>query len=130
MHFINSWISYILNQAGLSERQTALTNGVLHWGGTIAAVATVFLPEVVLLDVSGVPLIDTHVAGLLVRLTQMLRLLGARIVQSPAAVVAHVGGGSSAQKSAFAEFHGARSTCKASIFAAQMKSFSDRPPMA
>jgi AAHS family 4-hydroxybenzoate transporter-like MFS transporter len=43
MHFINSWISYILNEAGLSERQTALTNGVLHWGGTIAAIATVFL---------------------------------------------------------------------------------------
>jgi AAHS family 4-hydroxybenzoate transporter-like MFS transporter len=43
MHFINSWMSYILNDAGLSERQTALTNGVLHWGGTIAAIATVFL---------------------------------------------------------------------------------------
>jgi len=33
---------------------------------------------VVLLDVTGVPLIDTHVAGVLVRLAQMLRLLGAR----------------------------------------------------
>lgn len=43
MHFINSWISYILNEAGLSEQQTALTNGILHWGGTIAAIATVFL---------------------------------------------------------------------------------------
>jgi AAHS family 4-hydroxybenzoate transporter-like MFS transporter len=43
MHFINSWMSYILNDAGLSEKQTALTNGVLHWGGTIAAIATVFL---------------------------------------------------------------------------------------
>ena len=43
MHFINSWISYILNEAGLSERQTALTNGVLHWGGTVAAILTVFL---------------------------------------------------------------------------------------
>jgi AAHS family 4-hydroxybenzoate transporter-like MFS transporter len=43
MHFLNSWISVILNQAGLSEVQTAFTNGVLHWGGTIAAVATVFL---------------------------------------------------------------------------------------
>jgi MFS transporter, AAHS family, 4-hydroxybenzoate transporter len=43
MHFINSWISVILNQAGLSEVQTAFTNGVLHWGGTIAAVCTVFV---------------------------------------------------------------------------------------
>lgn len=43
MHFLNSWISVILNQAGLSEVQTAFTNGVLHWGGTIAAVFTVFL---------------------------------------------------------------------------------------
>jgi MFS transporter, AAHS family, 4-hydroxybenzoate transporter len=43
MHFINSWISVILNQAGLSEVQTAFTNGVLHWGGTIAAICTVFL---------------------------------------------------------------------------------------
>jgi AAHS family 4-hydroxybenzoate transporter-like MFS transporter len=43
MHFINSWISYILNEAGLSDWQTALTNGVLHWGGTVAAIATVFL---------------------------------------------------------------------------------------
>ncbi len=43
MHFINSWISYILNEAGLSEGQTALTNGVLHWGGTVAAIITVFL---------------------------------------------------------------------------------------
>jgi len=43
MHFINSWISFILNEAGLSEQQTAMTNGVLHWGGTIAAVLTVFL---------------------------------------------------------------------------------------
>jgi AAHS family 4-hydroxybenzoate transporter-like MFS transporter len=42
MHFINSWISVILDQAGLSEQQTAFTNGVLHWGGTIAAVVTVF----------------------------------------------------------------------------------------
>lgn len=43
MHFLNSWISVILNQAGLSEVQTAFTNGVLHWGGTFAAIATVFL---------------------------------------------------------------------------------------
>jgi MFS transporter, AAHS family, 4-hydroxybenzoate transporter len=43
MHFINSWISVILNEAGLSEVQTAFTNGVLHWGGTIAAICTVFL---------------------------------------------------------------------------------------
>ena len=43
MHFINSWMSYILNDAGLSERQTALTNGVLHWGGTVAAIVTVFV---------------------------------------------------------------------------------------
>lgn len=34
--------------------------------------------EVVLLDVTGVPVIDTHVAGLLLQLAQMLRLLGAR----------------------------------------------------
>jgi anti-anti-sigma factor len=31
----------------------------------------------VLLDISGVPLIDTHVAGVLIQLAQMLRLLGA-----------------------------------------------------
>jgi len=43
MHFINSWISVMLNQAGLSEQQTAFTNGVLHWGGTIAAIFTVVL---------------------------------------------------------------------------------------
>lgn len=43
MHFLNSWISVILNQAGLSEVQTAFTNGVLHWGGTVAAIFTVFL---------------------------------------------------------------------------------------
>ncbi|HTP40107.1 MAG TPA: MFS transporter [Steroidobacteraceae bacterium] len=43
MHFLNSWISVILNKAGLSEVQTALTNGALHWGGTVAAVATVFV---------------------------------------------------------------------------------------
>jgi AAHS family 4-hydroxybenzoate transporter-like MFS transporter len=43
MHFINSWISVMLNQAGLSEQQTAFTNGVLHWGGTIAAILTVVL---------------------------------------------------------------------------------------
>jgi MFS transporter, AAHS family, 4-hydroxybenzoate transporter len=43
MHFINSWISFILNEAGLSEKQTAWTNGVLHWGGTVAAIFTVFL---------------------------------------------------------------------------------------
>ncbi len=33
----------ILNQAGLSEVQTAFTNGALHWGGAIAAICTVFL---------------------------------------------------------------------------------------
>jgi MFS transporter, AAHS family, 4-hydroxybenzoate transporter len=43
MHFLNSWVSVILNQAGLSEVQTAFTNGALHWGGAIAAVCTVFL---------------------------------------------------------------------------------------
>jgi AAHS family 4-hydroxybenzoate transporter-like MFS transporter len=43
MHFLNSWISVIMNQAGLSEVQTAFTNGALHWGGTIAAVVTVFV---------------------------------------------------------------------------------------
>ena len=43
MHFLNSWITVILNQAGLSEVQTAFTNATLHWGGTIAAIATVFL---------------------------------------------------------------------------------------
>jgi AAHS family 4-hydroxybenzoate transporter-like MFS transporter len=43
MHFINSWISVMLSQAGLSEQQTAYTNGVLHWGGTVAAILTVFL---------------------------------------------------------------------------------------
>jgi AAHS family 4-hydroxybenzoate transporter-like MFS transporter len=43
MHFLNSWISVILNQAGLSEAQTAFTNATLHWGGTAAAIATVFL---------------------------------------------------------------------------------------
>ncbi len=43
MHFNNSWISAILDQAGLSEVQTALTNGALHWGGTIGAIITVFV---------------------------------------------------------------------------------------
>src|SRR5262245_35237796 len=37
-----------------------------------------------------------------------LRLLGWRILQSPAAVVAHVGGGVSGARSAFGDFHGAR----------------------
>jgi N-acetylglucosaminyl-diphospho-decaprenol L-rhamnosyltransferase len=37
-----------------------------------------------------------------------LRLLGWRILQSPDAVVAHVGGGSIGQRSPFADFHGAR----------------------
>jgi AAHS family 4-hydroxybenzoate transporter-like MFS transporter len=43
MHFLNSWMSVMLSQAGLSEVQTAFTNGVLHWGGSFAAVCTVFL---------------------------------------------------------------------------------------
>ncbi len=43
MHFLNSWVSVILNQAGLPEVQTAFTNGVMHWGGAVAAVCTVFL---------------------------------------------------------------------------------------
>lgn len=43
MHFINSWMSVILSNAGLSEVQTAFTNLALHWGGTIAAVATALL---------------------------------------------------------------------------------------
>lgn len=37
-----------------------------------------------------------------------LRLAGHRVLQSPDAVVAHVGGGSTGAISAFAEFHGAR----------------------
>jgi N-acetylglucosaminyl-diphospho-decaprenol L-rhamnosyltransferase len=37
-----------------------------------------------------------------------LRLAGWRILQSPEAMVAHVGGGVAAQTSAFAQFHGAR----------------------
>lgn len=37
-----------------------------------------------------------------------LRLAGWRIVQSPDAIVSHVGGGSAGATSAFAEFHGAR----------------------
>jgi MFS transporter, AAHS family, 4-hydroxybenzoate transporter len=43
MHFINSWMSVMLNKAGLSEVQTAFTNGALHWGGTIASIFTVLL---------------------------------------------------------------------------------------
>ncbi|MEO6079513.1 MAG: MFS transporter [Steroidobacteraceae bacterium] len=43
MHFLNSWMTVILKQAGLSVVQTAFTNATLHWGGTIAAIATVFL---------------------------------------------------------------------------------------
>jgi MFS transporter, AAHS family, 4-hydroxybenzoate transporter len=43
MHFLNSWISVILNQAGLSEVLTAFTNAALHWGGTAAAITTVFM---------------------------------------------------------------------------------------
>ena len=43
MHFLNSWMSVILKQAGLSVVQTAFTNGVLHWGGTAAAIITVFV---------------------------------------------------------------------------------------
>jgi AAHS family 4-hydroxybenzoate transporter-like MFS transporter len=42
-HFLTSWNTVILNQAGLSEVQTAFTNAALHWGGTFAAIATVFL---------------------------------------------------------------------------------------
>lgn len=37
-----------------------------------------------------------------------LRLAGWRVVQSPDAIVSHVGGGSTGTSSAFAEFHGAR----------------------
>lgn len=37
-----------------------------------------------------------------------LRLLGWRVLQAPDAVVAHVGGGSTGRRSAFADFHGAR----------------------
>lgn len=37
-----------------------------------------------------------------------LRLAGGRVLQSPDAVVTHVGGGSAGAQSAFAEFHGAR----------------------
>lgn len=43
MHFLNSWIAVILSQAGLSDVQTAFTNGAMHWGGTIAAICTVFM---------------------------------------------------------------------------------------
>jgi len=43
MHFNNSWMSVILNEAGLSEVQTAFTNGAMHWGGAVAAVVTVFV---------------------------------------------------------------------------------------
>lgn len=43
-----------------------------------------------------------------VDLSFRLRLAGWRVLQSPDAVVAHVGGGSTGAKSAFAEFHGAR----------------------
>lgn len=43
MHFNNSWISAILDQAGLSVVQTAITNYALHWGGAIAAIITVFV---------------------------------------------------------------------------------------
>jgi MFS transporter, AAHS family, 4-hydroxybenzoate transporter len=43
MHFNNSWLSVIMDQAGLSSLQTDLTNAAMHWGGTIAAVLTVFL---------------------------------------------------------------------------------------
>jgi len=37
-----------------------------------------------------------------------LRLAGGRILQSPDAIVAHVGGGSTGVRSAFADYHGAR----------------------
>lgn len=40
MHFVNSWMAVILDKAGLSEVQSAFTNAALHWGGTIAAIAT------------------------------------------------------------------------------------------
>jgi len=40
MHFVNSWMAVILDKAGLSEVQSAFTNGALHWGGTIAAILT------------------------------------------------------------------------------------------
>jgi AAHS family 4-hydroxybenzoate transporter-like MFS transporter len=43
MHFNNSWISVILKEGGLSEVQTAFTNGAMHWGGSVAAVLTVFM---------------------------------------------------------------------------------------
>ncbi len=43
MHFLNSWMSVILKLAGLSAVQTAFTNATLHWGGTAAAIATVFV---------------------------------------------------------------------------------------
>jgi AAHS family 4-hydroxybenzoate transporter-like MFS transporter len=36
-------MSVMLNKAGLSEVQTAFTNGALHWGGTIASIFTVLL---------------------------------------------------------------------------------------
>jgi DNA-binding LacI/PurR family transcriptional regulator/anti-anti-sigma regulatory factor len=45
---------------------------------TVLAAASQQRAAYVLLDVSGVPLIDTHVAGLLIRMAQMLQLLGAR----------------------------------------------------
>jgi anti-anti-sigma factor len=45
--------------------------------GTLLRAAQNQRATTILLDVTGVSLIDTHVAGLLVRLAQMLRLLGA-----------------------------------------------------
>ncbi|MEO8313543.1 MAG: MFS transporter [Pseudomonadota bacterium] len=42
-HFLVSWMPVILKQAGLSVVQTAFTNAAMHWGGTFAAIATVFL---------------------------------------------------------------------------------------
>jgi anti-anti-sigma factor len=48
--------------------------------GTVVRTIEQSRTETVLLDVTGVPLIDTHVAGMLIQLAQMLRLLGARTI--------------------------------------------------
>jgi anti-anti-sigma factor len=53
-----------------SQRAQQIIGMLLHAAETQRA-------KTILLDLTGVPLIDTHVAGMLVRLAQMLRLLGA-----------------------------------------------------
>ena len=43
MHFVNSWISVLLEEAGLPAAQAAWINGLLHFGGSVAAVCTALL---------------------------------------------------------------------------------------